>query len=169
MLSKLRRFILNLRHNVKLGASTKIGKNWKVEKIGFLEVSDLCDLGDSGWISFASNHAKIYIGSGSYIGNYFLASVGGHLVIEDQVMISDRVFIGDVKHNYSDKNTPIISQGLSAPTNILIGSGSWIGVGACILPGVKLGKNCVVAANAVVTKSFPDHSVLAGYPARTIK
>ena len=38
-----------------------------------------------------------------------------------------------------------------------------------VLPGVEIGKNAVVAANSVVTKSFPDYSVVAGVPAKVIK
>lgn len=51
---------------------------------------------------------------------------------------------------------------------MVIGDGCWIGEGACILKGVELGENCVVGANAVVTKSFPAGSVLGGVPARRI-
>jgi len=52
--------------------------------------------------------------------------------------------------------------------HVEIGEYSFIGAGACILPGVTLGKGCVVSAGAVVTKSAPDYSVLAGNPARII-
>lgn len=38
-----------------------------------------------------------------------------------------------------------------------------------IMPGVTLGKRCIVAAGAVVTKSFPDYSMIAGVPAKIIK
>jgi acetyltransferase-like isoleucine patch superfamily enzyme len=38
-----------------------------------------------------------------------------------------------------------------------------------ILPGVKLGEGCVVAANSVVTKSFEDFSIIGGVPAKLLK
>lgn len=44
-----------------------------------------------------------------------------------------------------------------------------LGVGAKIIGKVKVGKNCKIGANAVVTKSFPDNSILVGVPARNIK
>ena len=53
--------------------------------------------------------------------------------------------------------------------SVRLGEGTWVGVNAVVMPGVKLGKCCVVAANAVVTESYPDHSVVGGVPAKLIK
>ena len=51
---------------------------------------------------------------------------------------------------------------------IKVGDNSFIGARSTIMPGVHIGKNCVVAAGAVVTKDVPDNSVVAGVPARVI-
>ena len=51
---------------------------------------------------------------------------------------------------------------------IKIGDNCFIGARAIILPGVTLGNECVVAAGAVVTKSYPSGSVLGGNPAKLI-
>lgn len=53
--------------------------------------------------------------------------------------------------------------------SVIIGNNSWIGARALILPGVRIGNFCVVAAGAVVTKDVLDYSVVAGVPARVIK
>lgn len=53
--------------------------------------------------------------------------------------------------------------------SIYIGEHSWLGVNSVILPGVTLGKFCVVAANSLVKDSFDDYSVVAGNPAKLIK
>ncbi|MFC0775989.1 acyltransferase [Terrimonas alba] len=54
-------------------------------------------------------------------------------------------------------------------SSISIGRNCWLATGVVILPGVKLGNNVTVAANAVVNKSFPDNVVIGGVPARIIK
>ncbi|NLD48072.1 MAG: acyltransferase [Clostridiaceae bacterium] len=51
---------------------------------------------------------------------------------------------------------------------IHIDDNTYIGNNAVILPGVSIGKNCVIGANSVVTKSIHDNSVVAGVPARFI-
>src|SRR5690554_8173775 len=56
---------------------------------------------------------------------------------------------------------------MNAP--VTIGDNSWIGARALILPGVKIGNFCVVAAGSVVTKDVPDYSVVGGVPAKVIK
>ena len=52
---------------------------------------------------------------------------------------------------------------------VKIGNNVWIGMNAVILKGVTIGDNSVVAAGAVVTKSFPGNTIVAGNPAVTVK
>ena len=52
--------------------------------------------------------------------------------------------------------------------DVLLDDYVFIGTRAIVLPGVHLGKGCVVASGAVVTKSFPEYSVVAGVPAKVI-
>ncbi len=128
-------------------------------------------LGSEGWISFGRanpDQARFIVGNGTYIGNYFLASVVKKIEIADKVMISDRVFIGDCNHRHSRADVPIKDQGLEFGGEVTIGFGSWIGVGAAIMPGVSIGRNCVIGANAVVTDNVPDGAVVGGIPAKPL-
>jgi acetyltransferase-like isoleucine patch superfamily enzyme len=52
---------------------------------------------------------------------------------------------------------------------VSIGSGSWLGHGCVILPGVEVGEHVVVAAGAVVTESVPAFSVVGGVPAKVLR
>lgn len=52
---------------------------------------------------------------------------------------------------------------------IKVGSNTHIGWNAIIMPGVTIGKNCIIGCGAVVTKDIPDNSVAAGVPAKVIE
>lgn len=97
---------------------------------------------------------------------------GGEIVIEDDVLIGCGVHFYTNNHEFSDPSRPIIDQGYPIPqldNSILLKKGCWIGAGAILLPGVKIGLNAVVGAGSVVTKSIPAYAVAAGNPAKIIK
>lgn len=52
---------------------------------------------------------------------------------------------------------------------VIIGDNCWLGTRVLIMPGVEIGKGCVIAAGAVVTKNMPPYSVVAGNPAKAVK
>jgi len=52
---------------------------------------------------------------------------------------------------------------------VIIGDNCWLGTRVLIMPGVKIGEGCVIAAGAVVTKDMPPYHVVAGNPARAVK
>jgi len=86
----------------------------------------------------------------------------------DEIQTGPYVYITDQNHSYEDPNAPV---GWQTPVEaaVKIGSGSWIGTNAVILPGTTLGRNTVVAAGAVVRGEFPDHVVLGGVPAKILR
>ena len=51
----------------------------------------------------------------------------------------------------------------------MFGESAWIGAGATILPGVRVGKHAIVGAMSVVTKDVPDYAVVVGSPAKVVK
>jgi acetyltransferase-like isoleucine patch superfamily enzyme len=93
--------------------------------------------------------------------------------LECDVIVSQGVLITD-HHGLSHERAgmPIGLEAFAPGGRIRIGQGSWIAHGAAIICSegeLILGRNCVVTANAVVTKSAPPYSVLSGNPARVIK
>ena len=109
---------------------------------------------------------QMLIGSGSWIGqNAFLHSAGG-LKIGKKVGIGPGVKILTSSHKLSEGiNLPILDRPLEFAA-VEIDDGCDIGTNAVILPGVRLGKNVQVGAGAVVTKSYPNESVIKGVPAK---
>ena len=117
-----------------------------------------------------------------------ITELGEGIIIEDNVGISARTFIGaraDIfighdtiigpycsihaeNHVFIDPDTPIRLQP-SSRKGVVIGPDCWIGAKATILDGVTIGKGCVIAAGAVVTKSISDYAVAAGVPAKIIR
>jgi maltose O-acetyltransferase len=120
-------------------------------------------------------HAKIHVGNSDNIVlgvdcsiNYLVTLQGyGKIIIGDHVVFSPYVQVLDagLDIEYLIKH----GQRVHASKSVIIGSNSWIATGAIILPGVQIGCNCLVGAGSVVTKSFPDNSVIAGNPAKLIR
>lgn len=117
----------------------------------------------------ARSGAAIRIGARSRVGAFAVISAACSISIEDDVLIADRVFIADHQHESADPSRPIIAQGVSEASPVVIGQGCWLGINVCVMPGVRLGPGCIVGAGAVVTRSFPAGSVIGGVPARLLR
>lgn len=109
------------------------------------------------------------IGNGVSIGEFSLIGCSNQITIEENVMFAPHVHITDRNHLYEDVTLPINKQAAVSPGPILIRAGSWLGHSVQVMPNVTIGKHCVIAAGAIVTKDIPDYSVAAGIPARVIK
>ncbi|WP_343616097.1 acyltransferase [Flavobacterium sp.] len=115
-----------------------------------------------------TSSCDLIIGDGSCIGNFNHIYATNSIIIGKDVLTADRVYISDNLHSYEDITLPIINQPIKQISAVSIGDGSWLGENVCVI-GAKIGKNCVVGANSVVTKDIPDYSVVVGAPARIIK
>jgi acetyltransferase-like isoleucine patch superfamily enzyme len=84
------------------------------------------------------------------------------------VLTADRVHISDNSHSYENPDLAILDQPVISKAAVSIGSGSWLGENVNVL-SCSVGRNCVIGANAVVTKDVPDYSIVVGIPGRIIK
>ena len=139
---------------------------------GVIRIGDGVVIKEHAWLNAwnrrADGRASLIIGDGCYIGRFAHINAWEDVVIEPHVLIADRVYISDADHYHDDPEVPIILQGVGFKGSVLICSGCWIGIGAAILPGVRVGKNAIVGANAVVTRDVPDNAVVGGVPAKII-
>jgi acetyltransferase-like isoleucine patch superfamily enzyme len=88
----------------------------------------------------------------------------GGITIRDDVLIGPKVNLVTISHPLD----PTMRRSTyCAP--IVIKKGAWLGAAVSVMPGVTIGENAVVAANAVVTRDVLDNAVVGGIPARVIK
>lgn len=171
IISRFYGFIISFFLN-EAGKKILINTPLKMDGLRNISIGNNVVIGYKCWFFALKNNdhtkSKINIGSGSAIGSFNHIVALNNVTIGKNVLISDKVYISDNLHNYEDINTPIIKQSIRQIGEVVIGDGSWIGENACII-GAKVGMNCVVGANAVVTKDIPDFSVAVGIPARVIK
>jgi acetyltransferase-like isoleucine patch superfamily enzyme len=88
--------------------------------------------------------------------------------IGKDTLMAGSVNIRDSNHVFSDRNTPIVRQGITTRP-ISIGEDVWVGHGVSILEGVHVGRGAILAAGAVVTKDVPEYAVCGGVPAKVLK
>lgn len=92
--------------------------------------------------------------------------------IHDGVLMASRVFITDHFHGKINREELLVSPQkriLFAKGTVIIKKNAWLGEGVAVMPGVTIGENSVIGANAVVTKDIPDNSIAVGIPAKVIK
>ncbi|MBC5835767.1 acyltransferase [Flavobacterium sp. F372] len=133
-------------NNVSIGAFSRIIVSTSLNNIG--------------------NH--ISIGDNVGIGEFAYLGGAGGLTIGEECIVGQYFSCHPENHIYDNLNESIRHQGVTRK-GIEIGKNCWIGSKVSILDGVQIGNGCVIAAGSVVTKSFPDHSVIGGVPAKLIK
>lgn len=153
------------------GGGNYIGLNTKIVNRGTMKLKGQVSVRPSCALFCHEATSLLEIGKGSDIGNHSRISSVNKIIIEDEVLIGPHVLISDNNHKYSDPLIPIIKQGVSCKKDykVIIGEGSWVGTNAVIVGNVRIGKHCVIGANAVVTKDIPDYCVAVGIPAKVIR
>ena len=159
---------------IKWGAYLKLGDYVKVSGLGKkgVQFGDLVSIGDYSRIivstTFQNMGSFIEIGDNVGIGEYAYLGGAGGLSIGNDCIVGQYFSCHPENHNYNDLPTKIRLQGVRRQ-GITIGENCWIGSKVTILDGVQIGAGSIIAAGAVVTKSFPANSIIGGVPAKLIK
>lgn len=119
-------------------------------------------------IPLTGSECILTIGKGTTIGDFNHIVSTKQIIIGENVLTANHVYISDNLHGYELIDMPIKHQDIKQLPPVSIGDGSWIGENVCIM-GSNVGKNCVIGANSVVTKDIPDYCVAVGAPAHIIK
>lgn len=143
---------------LRISGNISVGSNVTIQYKSWLQANPL-----------TGEDAYLEIGDGCVIGHFNEIYATKSIVLEPDVLTADRVYISDNLHGYENPDLPVLKQPVIQNGNgVVIGEGSWLGVGVCVL-GASIGKHCVVGSNAVVTHDIPDYSVAVGIPAKVIK
>jgi galactoside O-acetyltransferase len=116
---------------------------------------------------YVESPQKVRIGDRVGISRYSGLQGGFGISIGNDVLIGPYTFIESVHHRRSRTDIPISSQGLEGE-EIIIEDGVWIGAHCVVLPGIRLGRGCIVGAGAVVTKDVGPGEIVGGVPAKTL-
>jgi len=108
---------------------------------------------------------NISVGERVFIGAGCLFIAKTKIVIGNDTMIAPRVFVTTSTHD--PQQNPMWKIAIFRPVEI--GNSVWIGLGAIILPGVKIGDHAIIGAGAVVSKHVPERAVVVGSPARIVR
>jgi acetyltransferase-like isoleucine patch superfamily enzyme len=159
---------------------TSAGWRWETDGPLFLGRGLQLQIGKGGRIRFGRfawigdgtkircHEGRVEIGPKTVLGQDCTISAYQSVRIGEQCVIADRAMFIDFDHSVIDVELPIRRQGIYK-RDVEVGSNCWIGYGACILRGVRVGDNAIVGTNSVVTRDVPANAVVGGVPAKVIR
>ena len=159
---------------------TAAGWRWETAGMPFLGRRLQIQIGRKGKIRFGRfvwvgdgtkircHEGEVVIGDKTVLGQECTISAYQHVRIGEQCVIADRAMFIDFDHGTAEAERPIRVQGIYK-RDVDVGSNVWIGYGACILRGVRVGDNAVIGTNSVVTRDVPANAVVGGIPAQIIR
>jgi acetyltransferase-like isoleucine patch superfamily enzyme len=142
------------------------GLELQIARRGRVEFGRFVWIGDGTKIR--CHEGVVEIGAKTVIGQECTISAFQRVRIGEQCVIADRAMFIDFDHGVVEVERSIREQGIYK-RDVEVGSNVWIGYGACILRGVRVGDNSIVGTNSVVTRDVPANAVVAGIPARVIR
>jgi acetyltransferase-like isoleucine patch superfamily enzyme len=170
--------------NVTFGANVVLRHPRKIHLGDNVVIDDNVVLDAKG-----ENNNGITIGSGVFVGrNTILSCKNGDIVIDDNanigfhceafsasrvrigknVLLAAYVYLVGGTHHFDRTDVPILFQERSSQ-GIEVGDNAWLGAHAVVFDGVKIGKECIIGAGAVVNKDVPDWKIAAGVPAKIVQ
>jgi acetyltransferase-like isoleucine patch superfamily enzyme len=128
------------------------------------------------WINIpiipTSKDPIILIGDYCRVGRRCVISAKNRIEIGPSVIFGPSVLVMDHNHAFDDVTIPIAQQGVTPGGTIRIEEGCWLGYGAAIVCNhgeLVIGRNSVIGANSVLTRSVPANSIISGNPGRVVK
>ncbi len=153
------------------GENVLIYKPLKIQGFKNIEIGNNVIIQYKTWLAanrLTGFNCSLKIGDGTNIGNFNHIFATRSITIGKNVLTADKVYISDNLHSYKNIHLPIMKQPIKQILDVSIGDGTWLGENVCVI-GAKIGNNCVIGANSVVTKDIPNYCIAVGSPAKVIK
>lgn len=112
-------------------------------------------------------YGKLHIGAGVVVGTHVTFNLDAAVQLGRNVSIGPFVKIYTGTHQIGPGSNRRRPEVLARP--VVIEDGSWVGLGAIVLPGVTIGHGSIVAAGAVVSQDVPPNSYVEGNPAKVVR
>lgn len=157
----------------KLTDFKSIGRNVIIEEGALIFNPQNITIGDNVYVGHYSilkgyHRNDMVIGDNTWIGQACFFHSAGGIQIGKSVGIGPCVKILTSVHGDGPISAPVIDNQLEFG-EVIIEEGCDIGIGAILLPGVRIGRGSVIGAGAVVTKDIDDYSIVAGNPSRLLR
>ena len=165
---------ISAKHKLYIGNNVRIGHHVMIDALSEngVQLADYVKIGNYSQIigtgSIKNIGKGLRIGKNSSFSEFCLFGAAGGITIGNDVIAGQNVRFHSENHNYDDADKLIREQGVNRK-GISVGNNCWIGAGAVFLDGSSIGSGCIVAANSVVTKHFPDNVIIGGVPAKILK
>jgi len=150
--------------NIQLGEQVFVDKEAHVNNVSIGNHTKVA----GGARVFGAPAHPLQLGAHSYVGpNTLIEGYNAQVVIGAHVSFAQNIVLisgsGPNASEAMQRVFPLVK------AEVHIGDHCWIGANASIMPGVRLGNYCVVAAHSFVNASFPNFSIIGGVPARLIR
>jgi acetyltransferase-like isoleucine patch superfamily enzyme len=142
------------------------GLELQIAKRGAIRFGRFVWVGDGTKIR--CHEGEVIVGQKTVLGQECTISAYRHVRIGEQCVIADRAMFIDFDHGVVEVERPIRVQGIYM-RDVDVGSNVWVGYGACVLRGIRVGDNSVIGSNSVLTKDVPANGVVGGVPARLLR
>ena len=136
----------------------KFFRGTRISSSAYITEPSKLDIGDNVWVN---HNVRLDASGGLKIGDGCTIGYGSMILTHSSHMAGRLNGAEFIKMRIEDRVGYIRKP-------VEIGEYTFIGGGAAVMPGVKIGRGCVIGVNSVVTKDVPDHAIVVGSPAKVI-
>ena len=144
------------------GVSSKL-RNWTCRHI-FEYCGKNVNIEKGAWFGRGT---RLHIGDNSGLGINCVIPDGS--IIGNDVMMGPNCYIHGLNHCFERTDIPMRLQGFTQCKPVTIDDDVWIGRDVTIMVGRHIAKGSIIAANCVLTKDFPEYSIVGGNPGKLIR